>query len=49
MDLQNVSNSFIPGKAAADKMTIRIGDVLTLTSNKGIHLPLKVVSLFQSG
>ena len=49
MDLKNIPNSIILGKAAADKMLAKIGDVIQVTSPNGERTPLKVVGLFQSG
>jgi lipoprotein-releasing system permease protein len=49
MDLKNIPNSIILGKAAADKMLAKIGDVVQVTSPNGERTPLKVVGLFQSG
>jgi lipoprotein-releasing system permease protein len=49
MDLKNIPNSIILGKAAADKMLAKIGDVIQVTSPNGERTPMKVVGLFQSG
>lgn len=49
LDLQNVSNSIILGKNAADKMLAKVGDIIQVTSISGDQFPLKVVGLFQSG
>ncbi len=49
IDLKNVPNSIILGKAAADKMLAKIGDVVQVTSAKGERIQLKVVGYFQSG
>ncbi len=49
IDLKNVSNSIILGKAAAEKMMANIGDVIQVTTVKGERLQLKVVGYFQSG
>lgn len=48
-DLQNVSNSIILGKGAADKMLAEIGDIIQITSGTGEQMSLKVVGIFQSG
>ncbi len=47
--LQNVANSIILGKGAADKMLAKIGDIIQVTSGNGEQFSLKVVGLFQSG
>ncbi|MES2778827.1 MAG: FtsX-like permease family protein [Bacteroidota bacterium] len=49
IDLINVPNSIILGKAAADKMLANIGDVVQITTAKGNIVQLKVVGYFQSG
>lgn len=49
IDLKNVPNSIILGKAAADKMLADIGDVVQVTTITGEKYPLKVVGYFQSG
>ncbi len=49
MDLKNVPNSIILGKAAADKMQAVIGDVIQVTTPRGDRQSLKVVGYFQSG
>ncbi|MBP6623558.1 MAG: ABC transporter permease [Chitinophagaceae bacterium] len=49
MDLRNVPNSIILGKAAADKMLASIGDVVQVTTPRGDRQSLKVVGFFQSG
>jgi len=49
LDLKNVPNSIILGKAAADKMLANIGDVIQVTTPRGDRLSLKVVGYFQSG
>ncbi len=49
MDLKNVPNSIILGKAAADKMLASIGDVVQVTTPRGDRQSLKVVGFFQSG
>ena len=49
MDLKNVPNSIILGKAAADKMLAAIGDVIQVTTPNGSRQSLKVVGYFQSG
>ncbi|MBC7883999.1 MAG: ABC transporter permease [Saprospiraceae bacterium] len=48
-DLQNIPNSIILGKSAAEKMLARVGDIIQVTSNTGKQFPLKVVGFFQSG
>lgn len=49
LDLKNVPNSIILGKAAADKMLAAIGDVIQVTTPRGDRQSLKVVGYFQSG
>lgn len=49
IDLKNIPNSIILGKAAADKMLAAIGDVIYVTTITGEKQPLKVVGYFQSG
>jgi lipoprotein-releasing system permease protein len=49
IDLKNIPNSIILGKAAADKMLAKIGDVVQVTTVTGEKQQLKVVGYFQSG
>lgn len=49
VDLNNIPNSIIMGKSAADKMLAKIGDVIQVTTVKGERMLLKVVGYFQSG
>ena len=49
VDLQNVTNSIILGKGAADRMLAEIGDVVQVTTAQGNRVQLKVVGYFQSG
>ncbi len=49
LDIKNIPNSIILGKAAADKMLAEIGDLIQVTTAKGERLQLKVVGYFQSG
>jgi len=49
LDLKNVPNSIILGKAAAEKMLANIGDIIQITTSKGERVQLKVVGFFQSG
>ena len=49
IDLKNVANSIILGKALAQKLLVNIGDVVQITTSKGEIFPLKVVGFFQSG
>lgn len=49
LDLKNVPNSIILGKAAADRMLANIGDVIQVTTPRGDRQSLKVVGYFQSG
>lgn len=48
-DLKIIPNSIILGKAAADNMLARIGDVIQVTTTRGERMQLKVVGYFQSG
>lgn len=49
LDLKNVPNSIVLGKAVADKMMASIGDVVQVTTARGDRHSLKVVGYFQSG
>jgi lipoprotein-releasing system permease protein len=49
VDLENIPNSIILGKAAAEKMLANIGDIVQITTSKGDRMQLKVVGFFQSG
>jgi len=49
IDLKNIPNSIILGKAAAEKMLTQVGDVVQVTTSRGERLQLKVVGYFQSG
>lgn len=49
IDLKNIPNSIILGKAAADIMLADIGDIIYITTASGEKHPLKVVGYFQSG
>jgi lipoprotein-releasing system permease protein len=49
IDLKNIPNSIILGKAAADQMLAKIGDVIQVTTVTGEKQQLKVVGYFQSG
>ena len=49
IDLKNIPNSIILGKAAADQMLAKIGDVIQVTTVTGEQQQLKVVGYFQSG
>jgi lipoprotein-releasing system permease protein len=49
VDLENIPNSIILGKAAAEKMLVNIGDIVQITTSKGDRMQLKVVGFFQSG
>lgn len=48
-DLNNVSNSIVLGKGAAEKMLVDVGDIIQVTTTKGARYSLKVVGLFQVG
>ncbi|PBQ30540.1 ABC transporter [Sphingobacteriaceae bacterium] len=49
IDLKNIPNSIILGKAAAEKMLAQLGDVVQVTTSRGERFQLKVVGYFQSG
>lgn len=49
MDIKNVANSIILGKALAERLLADIGDVVQITTAKGNRISLKVVGFFQSG
>jgi lipoprotein-releasing system permease protein len=48
-DIQNIPNSIILGKLAAEKMLANIGDIVRITTPNGEQSSLKVVGFFQSG
>lgn len=48
-DLDEIPNSIILGKVAAEKMLASIGDLIQVTTTKGERIKLKVVGFFQSG
>lgn len=48
-DLINVNNSIIIGKGLADKMMVRLGDVIKVTTAKGQLSTLKIVGISQLG
>lgn len=49
IDLKNINNSIILGKGLADKLLVKPGDVVQVTTARGDRLSLKVVAYFQSG
>ncbi|MCE2740096.1 MAG: ABC transporter permease [Sphingobacteriales bacterium] len=49
LDLKNTPNSIILGKGAAETMLVQVGDMVQITSTKGVKLQLKVVGFFRSG
>lgn len=49
VDIKNVSNSIILGKALAEKLLVNIGDIVKVTTVTQQQFSLKVVGLFQSG
>lgn len=49
MDLQNVPNSIVLGKILAEKLMLRIGDLVQVTAPNGERFQLKLVGLFQTG
>lgn len=48
-DLNTVANSVILGKPLAEKLYVKIGDVVQVSTAQGDRFPLKVVGLYQSG
>ena len=48
-DLNNENNTIIIGKGLAEKMLVRIGDVIKITTIKGGLVSLKVVGIMQIG
>lgn len=49
LDLDRVPNSIILGKGAADKMLVKLGDMIQVSTPQGGFFPMKVVGIFQSG
>lgn len=49
LDLKNASNSIILGQGVAEKMLVKKGDIIQVTTIKGEQFPLKVIGFFQSG
>ncbi len=49
IELNQVTNSIILGKGAADRMLAKIGDVIQATTAQGNRIQLKVVGYYQSG
>lgn len=49
LDLKNTPNSIILGKGAAETMLVQVGDMVQITSTKGVTIQLKVVGFFRSG
>ncbi|MES2589925.1 MAG: FtsX-like permease family protein [Bacteroidota bacterium] len=49
IDLKNIPNSVILGKALAQKMLAEVGDIVQVTTSQGERVQLKVVGFFQSG
>jgi lipoprotein-releasing system permease protein len=48
-DLKHIPNSIILGKALAETMLAKMGDVITITTASGTRYALKMVGIFQSG
>ena len=48
-DLSNTSNGIILGAGLADKMSLKIGQRLQISTVKGETFPLKIVGIYQSG
>ncbi len=49
LDLKNIPNSIMLGKALAETMMVEVGDLVQITTSQGERVQLKVVGLFQSG
>jgi lipoprotein-releasing system permease protein len=49
LDLKSTSNSIILGKGVADKMLVKKGDIIQVTTINGEQFSLKVIGFFQSG
>jgi lipoprotein-releasing system permease protein len=49
LDIKTIANSVIVGKALADKLLARIGDVIQVTTPQGEHFSLRVVGFFETG
>ena len=49
MDIKNISNSIILGKALAEKLHANLGDMIQVITIKGDRFPLKLVGLYESG
>ena len=48
-DLNTVTNSIILGQGAANIMSAKVGDMITVTSTEGERFSLKVIGFFESG
>ncbi|HET9279922.1 MAG TPA: FtsX-like permease family protein [Flavitalea sp.] len=48
-DLRIVPNSVILGKVLAEKLLVKVGDIVYVTTSKGQTFPLKLVGLYESG
>ncbi|MCC6722589.1 MAG: ABC transporter permease [Bacteroidia bacterium] len=49
IDLKNTSNSIILGNVLAEKLLVKIGDLIQITTQNGEIFSLKLVGIFQSG
>ena len=49
LDIKNISNSIILGKALAEKLHANLGDMIQVITIKGDRFPLKLVGLYESG
>ncbi|MDP1801782.1 MAG: ABC transporter permease [Bacteroidota bacterium] len=47
-DLKSVQNGILLGVGIADKMNVRTGDDISITSSKNVHKVMKVVGLFRT-
>jgi lipoprotein-releasing system permease protein len=48
-DLKIVPNSVILGRVLAEKLLVKVGNVVYITTSKGQTFPLKLVGLYESG
>lgn len=49
MDIKNVSNSIILGKALADKLHVNLGEMVDVITDQGDRFSLRLVGFYQSG
>ena len=48
-DLNRVNNSILIGKGIADKLSLRVGDNITVASGTGSPMIMKIIGIYQSG